>query len=93
MPVTQKIHCPACDELLVRKPGGRCSHCGAEVAAHVESERERERRIEQVVAVIATLLVLAVFLMTAGLGLVEGVVAYAGAGALVWILARKTFAP
>jgi hypothetical protein len=93
MPLSQKIHCPACEELLVRKPAGRCPHCGAPVAAHVESERNRERRIEQVVAVVATLLVVLVFVLTTGLGLLEGVAAYAGAGALVWFLARKTFSP
>jgi hypothetical protein len=91
MPVAQKIHCPACDALLVRKPGGRCPACGASVAAHVTAERERETRIEKVVAVIATALVLLVSAFTMGLGLLEGVLMYAGAGALVWFFARKTF--
>ena len=36
-------------------------------------------------------LVLIVFAFTAGLGLVEGVLAYAGVGAAVFFLARKTF--
>jgi hypothetical protein len=75
----------------VRKPGGRCPSCGAAVAAHVQAARSREERIEKVVAVIGTALVLAVFALTAGLGLVEGIAAYAGAGALMFYLARKTF--
>jgi len=91
MPVAQKIHCPSCGVLLVRKPGGRCPECGASVAAHVAAEREREGRIEKVMAIVATALVLLVSIFTAGLGLLEGVLVYAGAGALVWFLARKTF--
>jgi hypothetical protein len=75
----------------VRKPGGRCPSCGTAVAAHVHAARSREERIEKVVAVIGTALVLAVFAFTAGLGLVEGIAAYAGAGALMFYLARKTF--
>jgi hypothetical protein len=75
----------------VRKPGGRCPSCGTAVAAHVRAARSREERIEKVVAVIGTALVLAVFALTAGLGLVEGIAAYAGAGALMFYLARKTF--
>jgi len=91
MPVAQKIHCPSCGALLVRKPGGRCPQCGAGVAAHVAAQQERESRIEKVVAIVATALVLLVSIFTAGLGLLEGVLVYAGAGALVWFLARKTF--
>jgi hypothetical protein len=75
----------------VRKPGGRCPSCGTAVASHVQAARSREERIEKVVAVIGTALVLAVFAFTAGLGLVEGIAAYAGAGALMFYLARKTF--
>jgi len=74
----------------VRKPGGRCPSCGTAVAAHVQAARSREERIEKVVAVIGTALVLAIFAFTAGLGLVEGIAAYAGAGALMFYLARKT---
>ena len=74
----------------MRKPGGRCPSCGTAVAAHVQAARSREERIEKVVAVIGTALVLAVFAFTAGLGLVEGIAAYAGAGALMFYLARKT---
>jgi len=61
------------------------------VAGHVEAARAREERIERVVAVVGTALVLLVFALTAGLGLVEGVLAYAGVGAAVFFLARKTF--
>jgi hypothetical protein len=61
------------------------------VAAHVQAARSREERIEKVVAVVGTALVLLVFAFTAGLGLVEGIAAYAGAGALMFYLARKTF--
>jgi hypothetical protein len=43
------------------------------------------------VAVIGTALVLLVFTLTAGLGLLEGVLAYAGVGAMVFWAARKTF--
>jgi hypothetical protein len=75
----------------VRKPGGRCPSCGAPVAEHVQAVRTREERIEKVVAVVGTALVLGVFSLTAGLGLVEGVAMYAAAGAIMFYLARKTF--
>jgi len=57
----------------------------------VQAVRDREERIERVVAVIGTILVGAVLALTSGLGLVEGAMAYAGAGAVVFYLARKTF--
>ena len=63
----------------------------AAVALHVQTVRDREERIERVVAVIGTVLVVGVLAMTAGLGLVEGALAYAGAGAVMFYLARKTF--
>lgn len=91
MPLRQRVNCPQCGKRLVRKPGGRCPTCGAAVAAHVQAERDREERIERIVAVVGTVLVLLVFLMTAGLGLLEGVVAYAAAGAIMFYLARKSF--
>ena len=91
MPVLQRINCPGCGTVLVRKPGGRCPQCGIEVARHVEAARAREERIERVVAVVGTVLMLLVFASTAGLGLIEGVVAYAGAGAVIFFLAKKTF--
>lgn len=91
MPLRQRIDCPQCGVPLVRKPGGRCPACGAEVARHVEATRDREEQIERVVAIIGTVLVLGVSVLTAGLGLIEGVVAYAGVGAVVFFLAKKTF--
>lgn len=91
MPVRQQIACPGCGATLVRKPAGRCPECGTAVAGHVRAARDREERIERVVAVVGTVLVLIVFSMTAGIGLVEGVLAYAGAGAAMFYLARKTF--
>ncbi|MBI1814283.1 MAG: hypothetical protein HYR72_04855 [Deltaproteobacteria bacterium] len=91
MPLTQHIDCPACGERLVRKPGGHCPHCGADVREHVAEERERETRIDQVVAVISTILVVGLALFVGGCNVVEGVLVYAGAGALVWFLAKRTF--
>jgi hypothetical protein len=91
MPVARQIDCPECGERLVRKPGGHCPLCGADVRQYVVEERERETRIERVVAVIATVLVLGVSLFVGGCSIVEGVIAYAAAGALVWFLAQKTF--
>jgi hypothetical protein len=57
----------------------------------VVQAREREARIERVVAVVSTLLVLGVSLFAGGCTVVEGVVAYAIAGAAMWILAKRTF--
>ena len=75
----------------MRKPGGRCPSCGTGVAGHVQAAQAREERIEKAVAVVGTVLVLAVFGLTTGLGLAEGALTYAGAGALMFYLARKTF--
>jgi hypothetical protein len=61
------------------------------VGEHVQAERDREERIERVVAVVGTVLVLLVFTLTSGLGLLEGVIAYAAAGAIMFYLARKSF--
>jgi hypothetical protein len=91
VPLRLKIGCPACGAPLVRKPGGRCPACGAAVAGHVHEARAREERIERVVAVVGSGLVLLVFALTAGLGLIEGVLAYAAAGAAVFFLAKRTF--
>ena len=91
MVLTLKLDCPGCGAALVRKPGGKCPACGTPVASFVQDARDREERIEKVVAVIGTLLVVAVFAMTTGLGAVEGILAYAGAGAVMFHLARKTF--
>jgi N-acetylglucosamine kinase-like BadF-type ATPase len=61
------------------------------VGEHVQAARDREERIERVVAVVGTLLVVLVFALTFGLGALEGIVAYAGAGAIMFYLARKSF--
>ena len=91
MPIRQRVACPGCGAELVRKPGGRCPACGTAVAQHVQAVRDREERIERVVAVVGTILVAAMLGLTAGVGLVEGALAYAGAGAVMFYLARKTF--
>jgi len=91
MPLTLRIDCPECGERLVRKPGGRCPSCGADVREHVAEERERETRIDQIVAVISTILVLGLSLFVGGCNLVEGILVYAAAGAVVWVLAKRTF--
>ena len=57
----------------------------------MQDARAREERVERVVAVVGTALVLLVSSVTAGLGLLEGVLVYAVAGALVFFLAKKTF--
>jgi len=91
VPLRTKIECPECDADLVIKRGGRCPNCGAAISEHVAKVRARERRIEQIVAIVATILVLAVFVATTGLDLIEGVVVYAVVGAAVFFLARRTF--
>ncbi len=93
MPLALRIPCPHCGVVLKRKPAGRCPQCGEAIDAHVAGAREREERIEKVVAVAGTLLVLLVFLLTSGLGLFEGVVGFAVAGVIVWVFARQTFRP
>ncbi|MGH8008734.1 MAG: hypothetical protein ACREQ3_17230, partial [Candidatus Binatia bacterium] len=72
---------------------GRCPDCGGLVSEHVTTVRDREERIEKIVAVIGTALVIGVFTLTSGLGLIEGVVMYAVAGATMFYLAKKTFKP
>lgn len=91
MPISSKVTCPECAAPLVRKPGGRCPSCGADVRAHVLHERERETRIDKIIAVISTILVVGVSLFVGGCSVVEGVVVYALAGAGMWVLAKKTF--
>jgi hypothetical protein len=93
MPLALRIPCPHCGKILRRKPAGRCPECGAPVSEHVAATRDREERIEKIVAVIGTILVVLVFLLTSGLGLVEGMVMYAVAGAVMFYLAKKTFKP
>jgi hypothetical protein len=91
VPVHHYPPCPSCGEKLVRKPAGRCPACGAEVAEFVAAQRDRETRIEKVVAVISTVLVVTVLVLGGGLGMIEGVLMYAVAGAFVWYLAKGTF--
>ena len=91
MPVRQHLSCPSCGVALQRTPGGRCPGCGASITGHVQASRDREERIEKVVAIVGTALVVAVLALTSGIGLVEGAAAYAGAGAIMFYLARKTF--
>jgi len=91
VPYTTKIDCPRCEQPLVRKTGGRCPNCGELVTEHVARARLREKRIEQVVAVISTALVLALFLWAGGVGLIEGIVIYAVGGAAVWLWGKGTF--
>ena len=75
----------------MRKTGGKCPACGEVVTEHVARARLREKRIEQVVAVVATALVLALFMFSGGLGLIEGVLIYAAAGVGVWYWGKGTF--
>jgi hypothetical protein len=91
MPLRTKIECPECETDLVVKRGGVCPNCGAPITEHVARMRARERRIEQAVAVIATALVIGLFLVTSGATLLEGIAAYAAVGATMYWLARRTF--
>lgn len=91
MPYQTKIDCPACDRPLIRKPGGRCPHCGEVITEHVARARLREKRIEQVLAVVSTILVLALFLWAGGMNLLEGIAIYAIAGLAVWYWGKGTF--
>ncbi len=91
MPLRTKIECPKCDADLVIKRGGVCPNCGAPITEHVARMRARERRIEQVVAIIGTALMLGVMLVTSGVTLLEGIAAYGVVGAVMYYLARRTF--
>jgi hypothetical protein len=93
MPFSLRIPCPQCGKTLYRKPAGRCPDCNAPVSDHVAAARAREERIEKIVAVIGTILVLLLFFLTNGLGLLEGVAMYAAAGVAMFYLAKKTFTP
>lgn len=75
----------------MRKTGGKCPNCGVVVTEYVARERLRELRIEQVVAILATVAVLALFLWAGGVGLIEGIVIYAIAGLGVWYWGKGTF--
>ena len=76
---------------MVRKTGGCCPNCGEIVTEHVARERQREKRVEQIVAIVATAAVLALFLWAGGVGLFEGVLVYAVAGVAVWYWGKGTF--
>lgn len=91
MPVLRRIDCPSCGDRLHRKPAGRCPKCGADVRRHVQEEREKETRVDQVIAVVSTILVLALFAFAGGFQAFEGVAAYAIAGAAIWWVAKRTF--
>lgn len=91
MPLRTKIECPNCGTDLVVKRGGVCPNCGMKITEHVARVRARERRIEQTVAVVATALVLALFVFTTGIGLIEGIAVYAAVGAAIFYLARRMF--
>jgi len=91
MPLRTKIECPECVADLVVKRGGVCPTCGARINKHVARVRTREKRIEQVVAVVGTVLVVGVAVVTSGATLFEGIAAYAIVGAVMYYLARRTF--
>ena len=91
MPLRTKIECPSCDADVVVKRGGVCPNCGASITRHVARVRARERRIEQVVAVVATVLVVGLVVVTSGATLLEGIAVYAIVGAVIYYLARRTF--
>ena len=91
MPIRTRIECPRCEADLVVKRGGVCPNCGAPITEHVARVRARERRIEQVVAIVATALVIGLFLATSGASLLEGVAVYAVVGATIYYIARRTF--
>jgi predicted amidophosphoribosyltransferase len=91
MPLRTKIECPKCDADLVVKRGGVCPNCGEPITEHVARVRAREKRVEQVVAVVATALVLGLLVVTSGVTLLEGVAAYAIIGGVMYYLARRTF--
>ncbi len=88
-----RIPCPQCGKILYRKRDGQCPSCATPVSAHVEEVRDREERIEKIVAVIGTALVLVVLMLAGGVGLFEGVIMYGVAGATMFYLAKKTFKP
>jgi hypothetical protein len=91
VPLRTRIECPHCNADLVVKRGGVCPNCGAHITEHVTRVRAREKRIEQVVAVVGTVLVVGVALVTSGATLIEGVAVYAIVGAVMYYLARRTF--
>lgn len=93
MPLHLRIPCPQCGKILYKKRAGRCPACGTPVSVHVEEVQDREERIEKIIAIVGTGLVLFVFLLSGGIGLLEGVAMYAAAGAAMFYAAKKTFKP
>jgi len=91
MPLRTKIECHRCEADLIVKRGGVCPNCGAHISGHVARVRARERRIEQAVAIVATVLVVGLIVVTSGATLLEGIAAYVIVGALIYYLARRTF--
>ena len=91
MPIAQKFYCPECGAEMKRRPGGQCPACGEDVREHVQEERDREETIEKVVAVLSTILVLALSLFAGGCSIVEGVLVYVVVGFGVWYWGRGTF--
>ncbi len=91
MPIAYKHDCPHCGARMKRRPGGKCPECGADVRTHVVEERDREEQIEKVVAVLSTVMVLALSLFAGGCSIVEGILIYAVVGACVWYWGRGTF--
>lgn len=91
MPIRTKIECPECETDLVVKRGGVCPNCGAQITEHVAKVRARERRIEQIVGIVATALVAGLYLVTSGASLIEGIAVYAVIGAAMFYFARRTF--
>lgn len=91
MPLRTKIECPNCGAGVAVKRGGVCPNCGVSITGHVTRVRAREKRIEQVVAIIGTVLVVGLVVITSGATLLEGIAAYAIVGAVVYYLARRTF--
>jgi len=61
------------------------------VRRHVGRARRREERIEKVIAVTSTALVLTLFAIAGGLRWAEAIAVYAAAAAAVWWFARRTF--
>ncbi|MFP6664682.1 MAG: hypothetical protein VCC00_10810 [Deltaproteobacteria bacterium] len=91
MPVVSYPPCPTCGEKLVRKPRGRCPNCGVKIATFVVDARAREEKIEKFIAILSTIMVVTVLFLGGGFGILEGILMYAAAGAIVWYLAKGTF--
>ena len=80
MSLRTKIECPECDADLVVKRGGVCPNCGARITEHVAWARAREKRVEQVVAVVATVLVVGVAVVSQRRDAAQGYRGLTGSG-------------